>query len=44
MMDCKGVWCRNPVFPQYRYSRSQDINNETDWKLAEMKYRMMVQG
>ena len=46
----KGYWCNNgkiysgitPIIVDEM--EVQDIDNETDWKIAEIKYNIMING
>lgn len=44
LIKCKGIITENVIPMVLSELEVQDIDNESDWKLAEIKYRMMVEG
>ena len=41
LLEKGTLWTSNTGFIEVEEIRSQDIDNETDWKLAEMKYQLL---
>ena len=41
-LEVKKLWTSNTSYIEIDELEAQDIDNETDWKLAELKYKLRM--